>query len=101
MSKTSVVVREEKRKILIQKYLKRRTALKEQVRSYEASPEERWAASFKLQKLPRDSSRARLTLRCALTGRPRGVYRKFGVSRIKIRELAAFGYIPGLRKASW
>ena len=71
------------------------------IKSHEASMEEKLAASEKLQKLPRDSSASRVTNRCAITGRPKGFYRKFGLGRIKVREAAMRGDIPGLVKASW
>ena len=85
----------------MKKYAAKRAKLKELSRSPRSSPEERAAAIAALQALPRDASPSRLRNRCAITGRARGVYRKFGLSRVKIREVASRGEIPGLAKASW
>jgi len=101
MAKTSMVEREKRRAAIVKKYAARRAKLKEQARNPRASPEERAAARAALQALPRDASPARQRNRCAITGRSRGVYRKFGLSRVKIREVASRGEIPGLAKASW
>jgi small subunit ribosomal protein S14 len=101
MAKTSMVEREKRREKTVQKYAKKRAELKELIRSPRASDEVRAEAQAKLQKLPRDSSPVRLRNRCALTGRPRGVYSKFGLARTKVREVANRGEIPGLVKASW
>ncbi|GAB3731682.1 30S ribosomal protein S14 [Luteimonas pelagia] len=101
MAKTSMVNREKKREKLIKRHAAKREALKAIISSPTASYEEKMEAVVKLQKLPRDSSPARLTLRCELTGRPRGVYRKFGLGRNKLREATMRGDVPGLRKASW
>ena len=101
MAKTSMVNREIKRAKLAKKFAAKREALKKIINSQEGSLEEKMDAAAKLQKLPRDSSPARQTLRCALTGRPRGVYRKFGLGRNKLREATMRGDVPGLRKASW
>jgi small subunit ribosomal protein S14 len=101
MAKTSMVEREKRREKTVQKYAKKRAELKELIRSPRVSDEVRAEAQAKLQKLPRDSSPVRLRSRCALTGRPRGVYRKFGLARTKVREVANRGEIPGLVKASW
>ena len=101
MAKTSMVNRETKRAKLAKKFAAKREALKKIINSQDGDFDEKMAAAAKLQKLPRDSSPSRQTLRCALTGRPRGVYRKFGLGRNKIRELAFKGDIPGLTKASW
>ena len=96
------MVEREKRRIHISKKLyNKRTSLRNIIKSHEASMEEKLAASEKLQKLPRDSSASRVTNRCAITGRPKGFYRKFGLGRIKVREAAMRGDIPGLVKASW
>lgn len=89
MSKQSVIARQKKREKLVQKYAERRQKLKEEGNYLE------------LQKLPRDSSPVRLRNRCQMTGRPRGYIRRFGLSRIKFRELALEGRIPGVKKASW
>ncbi|MCJ0825332.1 30S ribosomal protein S14 [Luteimonas sp. 50] len=101
MAKTSMVNRETKRSKLVKKFAAKRDALKKVVSSQTASYEEKMDAAVKLQKLPRDSSPARQTTRCALTGRPRGVYSKFGLGRNKLREATMRGDVPGLRKASW
>ena len=101
MAKTSMVNREAKREKLAKKYGARREALKKIIASTTARYEEKMDASVKLQKLPRDSSESRQRNRCALTGRPRGVYSKFGLARNKLREATMRGDVPGLRKASW
>ena len=101
MAKTSMVEREKRRARVVKKYAVRRAKLKELIRSPRTSPEERAAAQSTLQSMPRDASPSRQRKRCAITGRSRGVYRKFGLSRVKIREVAARGEIPGLTKASW
>jgi small subunit ribosomal protein S14 len=101
MAKTSMVNRETKRTKLVKKFAAKRDALKKVVSSQTASYEEKMDAAVKLQKLPRDSSPARQTSRCVLTGRPRGVYSKFGLGRNKLREATMRGDVPGLRKASW
>jgi small subunit ribosomal protein S14 len=101
MAKTSMVNRETKRSKLVKKFAAKRDALKKVVSSQTASYEEKMDAAVKLQKLPRDSSPARQTSRCVLTGRPRGVYSKFGLGRNKLREATMRGDVPGLRKASW
>jgi small subunit ribosomal protein S14 len=101
MAKTSMVEREKHRAKTVKKYAAKRAQLKELIRSPRTSPEERAAAQAKLQSMPRDASPSRQRKRCAITGRSRGVYRKFGLSRVKIREVANRGEIPGLSKASW
>jgi small subunit ribosomal protein S14 len=101
MAKTSMVEREKRRAKIVKRYAAKRAQLKELIRSPKTSPEERAAAQAKLQSLPRDASPSRGRKRCAITGRSRGVYRKFGLSRVKIREVANRGEIPGLSKASW
>lgn len=101
MAKTSMVERETKRTKLVKKYAAKREQLKAIVSSPTASYEDKIEASTKLQKLPRDSSPARQRNRCALTGRSRGVYQKFGLGRMKLREATMRGDVPGLRKASW
>ena len=101
MAKTSMVNREAKREKLAKKHGAKREALKAIISSQTASYEEKMEASVKLQKLPRDSSESRQRNRCALTGRPRGVYSKFGLGRNKLREATMRGDVPGLRKASW
>jgi small subunit ribosomal protein S14 len=101
MAKKSMVLRDEKRKQLVSKYAKKRAELKAAVVNMKLSDEERYAAAIALQKLPRDSSKSRVRNRCGLTGRPRGYYRKFGLSRNKLRELMMRGEVPGVVKASW
>jgi small subunit ribosomal protein S14 len=101
MAKTNMVERERRRGRLVKKYATKRAQLKEIIRSPQSTPEQRLAAQVALAQQPRDASRNRLRNRCQITGRSRGVYRKFGLSRAKIRELAMRGEIPGLGKASW
>jgi len=101
MAKTSMVEREKRRAKIAKKYATKRAQLKELIRSPKTSPDDRAAAQAKLQAQPRDASASRHRNRCAITGRSRGVYRKFGLSRVKIREVANRGEIPGLSKASW
>jgi small subunit ribosomal protein S14 len=101
MAKTNMVEREKKRLALAAKFAKKRAALKETIVSATASDEDKAAAVITLQKLPRDSSKSRQRSRCALTGRSRGVYKKFGLARHKLREAAMRGEVPGLKKASW
>lgn len=101
MAKTSVVNRDLKRRQAVKKYAAKRKALLELANDPKLQPEDRYAARMKLQQLPRDASPVRLRNRCALTGRSRGVYRKFGLGRGKLRDLALRGEIPGVIKASW
>jgi small subunit ribosomal protein S14 len=101
MAKTNMVEREKRRAKIVKKYAAKRAQLKELIRSPKSSPEVRADAQAKLQKLPRDASPTRGRNRCAITGRSRGVYRKFGLGRTKLRESTMRGDIPGLRKASW
>ena len=101
MAKTSMVQREKKRTKLVAKYAEKRAAIKAVIASEESTAEERWEAQLQLQKLPRDSSASRQRRRCQITGRPHGVYRKFGLCRNKLREAAMRGDVPGLVKASW
>ena len=101
MAKQSMINRELKRQQKVAKYAKKRAELKATIGNVNASPEDRWNAQVALQKQPRDASASRLRNRCRLTGRPHGVYRKFGLSRIKLREAAMRGDVPGLVKASW
>jgi small subunit ribosomal protein S14 len=101
MAKTSMVNREIKRAKLVKKHAEKRAALKKIISNPESSYDEKMDAAVKLQKLPRDSSPSRMTTRCALTGRPRAVYKKFGLGRNKLREATMRGDVPGLRKASW
>jgi small subunit ribosomal protein S14 len=101
MAKTSMVNRDIKRTKIVKKYATRRAELKATVLSPTASYEEKMEAQAKLQKQPRDASPSRQRNRCALSGRARGVYRKFGLGRNKLREATMRGDVPGLRKASW
>ncbi|MBT3883352.1 MAG: 30S ribosomal protein S14 [Rhodospirillaceae bacterium] len=101
MAKKSVIERNDKRKRLAKKYLAKRTALKALTRDSSLSPEERFNAQLKLAQLPRNSSPVRVRLRCELSGRGRGNYRKFRLSRIALRDLASSGQIPGMVKSSW
>ena len=101
MAKTSMIMREAKRTKLVKKHAAKREQLKRTVSSPKASYEEKLEAATKLQKLPRDSSPARQRSRCALTGRSRSVYERFGLGRMKLREATMRGDMPGLRKASW
>jgi small subunit ribosomal protein S14 len=101
MAKLAVKLREKKRRSTVEKFKAKRAALFEVIHDQKASDEAREEARAKLQKLPRDASPSRLRNRCALTGRPRGVYRKFGLGRNKLRELALRGEVPGIIKASW
>ncbi|WP_448548141.1 30S ribosomal protein S14 [Thalassotalea fusca] len=101
MAKSSMKAREAKRTKLVAKYAEKRRALKEIISNVNSSEEERWDAVLKLQTLPRDSSSSRQRNRCNVTGRPHGYLRKFGLSRIKLRETMMRGEVPGLKKASW
>lgn len=101
MAKTCMVQRELRRQRLVKKYAPLRAELKLKAASLTSTDEERFDAQMKLQKLPRDSAKTRIRNRCEITGRPHGYYRHFGLARNKLREYAMFGYVPGLRKASW
>lgn len=101
MAKISIIEREKKREKIVNKYARKRAELKKVIGDRSASDEERWQAQLQLQKLPRNASPVRLRNRCGQTGRPRGVYRKFGLGRNKLREAAMRGDVPGLVKASW
>lgn len=101
MAKKSMIEREVKRQKLVDQYAARRTALKTIIEDQSKPMEERFKATMKLAKLPRNSSATRLHNRCQLTGRPHAYYRKLKVSRIMLRELGSFGQIPGLVKSSW
>lgn len=96
-----MVARDVKRRKLAEKYTARREVLKETVADGERDVEERWQAMLSLQRLPRDSSRSRQRNRCAISGRPRGYFRRFGLARNKLRELIMRGEVPGVTKASW
>jgi small subunit ribosomal protein S14 len=101
MAKLSTVLRNEKRRKLVAKFQAKRAALMAVINDANASDEDRAAARAKLERLPRDSSPVRVRNRCALTGRPRGYFRKFGLARNKLRDIAMRGEVPGLAKASW
>ncbi len=101
MAKVSMVERERKRRRIVARYAKRRAALRAEVRDASRAPDERFAASLKLATLPRNGAKVRLRNRCEVSGRPRGYYRKFRLSRIALRELASRGQVPGVVKASW
>ena len=101
MAKKSMVAREKKRTQMVAKYAVKRASLKAIIVDANASDDEKWEAQIALQKMPRDASAARQRRRCQITGRPHGVYRKFGLCRNKLREAAMRGDIPGLVKASW
>jgi small subunit ribosomal protein S14 len=101
MAKKSMIAREKKRTKLVAKYAVKRAALKAIIVDVNASDDEKWDAQVSLQKLPRDASPVRQRRRCQITGRPHGVYRKFGLGRNKLREAAMRGDVPGLVKASW
>ena len=101
MAKLALINRDAKRRALVKKYAKKREALEAIIENPRTSDEDRFAARLKLQALPRNANKTRLRNRCALTGRPRGYFRKFGLGRNKLREYAMRGEIPGIVKASW
>jgi len=101
MAKRSVLAREKKRTDTVAKFAVKRAAVKAILNDVNASDDEKWEAQVKLQKMPRDASPVRQQNRCRITGRPHGVYRKFGMCRHKLREAAMRGDVPGLTKASW
>ena len=101
MAKKSMIAREKKRTQTVAKFAVKRAALKAILINVKASDEEKWDAQVGLQKLPRDASPVRQRRRCQMTGRPHGVYRKFGLCRNKLREAAMRGDVPGLVKSSW
>ena len=101
MAKTSMIEREKRREKLVKQHAAKRAKLKEIIRSPKSTDDEREEAQRKLALMPRDSSASRVRNRCAITGRSRGVYRKFGLARQKLREATMRGDIPGLCKASW
>jgi small subunit ribosomal protein S14 len=101
MAKKGTIQTNLNREKLVKKYQNKRAELKASVANRDLSPEERFSAQLKLAKLPRNSSVVRLRNRCEITGRPRGYYRKFGISRIAFREMASFGLLPGVKKSSW
>ena len=101
MAKTAVINRNEKRRKTVKKFEVKRTALLAIINDFKQPEDERMAARMQLQQLPRNASPTRMRNRCKLTGRPRGVYAKFGLGRNKLREIAMRGEIPGMTKASW
>ena len=101
MAKKSSIEKNKNRAQLVKRYAAKRASLKAIAKDRELPPEERFQAFLKLAELPRNSAKNRLRNRCAMTGRPRGYYRKLRVSRIALRELASMGQIPGMTKASW
>ncbi|MFW8566615.1 30S ribosomal protein S14 [Orrella sp. 11846] len=101
MAKLSLINRNVKRQKLVEKYASKRSALQAIINDQSKSDEERYEARLKLQQFPRNASPTRVRNRCAITGRPRGVFRKFGLGRNKLRELAMKGEIPGVTKGSW
>jgi small subunit ribosomal protein S14 len=101
MAKVSMIQREKKRTKLVERDFEKRETLKSILKDPEASYEDKMEAQVKMQKMPRDSSPSRQRNRCSITGRPHGYYRKFGLSRIKLREAMMRGDVPGLTKASW
>ena len=101
MAKLSLINRDQKRRALVKKYASKREELVSIINNMKASDEVRYAARLKLQQLPRNANPTRLRNRCALTGRPRGFFRKFGLGRNKLRECAMRGEVPGIVKASW
>jgi len=101
MAKTSQVIRDQRRKVLIEKYAERRAELRKKLKDPSYSMEEKLDLQKEFAKLPRNSCPTRLNRRCAISGRSRGYYRKFDISRIALRELALSGMLPGMRKSSW
>ena len=101
MAKKSKIAKNEQRKVLIERYAERRVELKKVINDPEASFDEKRAAYAAIAKMPRDASATRYRNRCGVSGRPRGYFRKFGMSRLALRELAHKGELPGVRKASW
>lgn len=101
MAKASAIDKNKRRERKVAQFAQKRAALKAIIMDRDASPEDRMAAQFKLNDMPRDASRSRVRLRCEVTGRPRGNYRKFKMCRIKFRDLASNGSLPGVVKSSW
>lgn len=101
MAKVSSIQKNKNREALVNRDAEKRAELKALIKNKETSPEDRFKATLKLAQLPRNGAKIRLRNRCALTGRPRGYYRKLNLSRIALRELASNGHIPGMAKSSW
>ena len=101
MAKLALINRDKKRRATVKRFAAKRAELLAIINNQKLAPEERYEARLRLQQLPRDASPVRLRNRCALTGRPRGVFRKFGLARGKLRDIAMRGEIPGVIKASW
>ncbi len=101
MAKKSAVEKNNRRRRMVDRFSAKRKALKAVVMDRGRDPEERFEATLKLAELPRNTSKVRIRNRCSMTGRPRGYYRKFGLSRIALRDLASEGQIPGVVKSSW
>lgn len=101
MAKVSMIERDKKRRTLVERYAKKRAALKAVIKDMKKPAGERFQAMLALADLPRGSSKTRVRNRCGLTGRPRAYYRKFGLSRIAVRELAQLGQLPGVTRSSW
>lgn len=101
MAKVSAMQKDQKRRRLVKRDAKKRAELKETIKDRDLPPEERFYAQLKLNELPRNGSKVRVRNRCRITGRPRGYYRKFGISRIGLRDLASAGALPGVTKSSW
>lgn len=101
MAKTSMIAKNNKRKVIIERYADRRAELVIVIKDPEATYEAKREAYAAIAKMPRDASATRYRNRCAVSGRPRGYFRKFGISRIAVREMAHLGELPGIRKASW
>ena len=101
MAKKSAIEKNERRRRMVKKSANKRAELKSLIRDRSLPAEERFAAQLKLSKMPRNGAKVRIRNRCMLTGRPRGYYRKFGLSRIALRELASSGQVPGMVKSSW
>jgi len=101
MAKTSKIAKNNKRKVLVDRYAERRAELIKIIKDPEAMYEDKREAYATIAKMPRDASATRYRNRCAVSGRPRGYFRKFGLSRIALRDMAHLGELPGIRKASW
>ncbi len=101
MAKVSAVEKNKTRRLKVEKYAVKRSSLKGLVMDRSKSPEDRFEATLKLAKLPRNGAKSRIRNRCAISGRPRGYYRKFDMSRIAVRDLVSCGMVPGVTKSSW